>query len=108
MFCRFDGFHHDCESELCADCSVFLQWEESMRNVREVKWFDPKEVLPSDRDSCVLAIVSGDKSGIHLRRAYELVVYSSDGEWYSDAYPEMENLEVHWWCELPDAPEEKI
>ena len=83
-------------------------FENKQRYFGNVEWFRPSEELPSDRDSCVLAIVSGDKSGIHLRRAYELVVYSSGGEWYSDAYPEMENLEVHWWCELPDAPEEKI
>lgn len=108
MFCRFDGFYHDCESELCANCSVFEQWEDSMRNVREVKWFDPREVLPSERGSCVLGIVSGDQKGIHLRKAYELVICDRNGEWYSDGYPEMENLEVHFWCELPDLPEEML
>lgn len=106
MFCRFDGFHHSCESELCADCSVFLQWEESMRNVREIKWFDPKEVLPSNDDN-VLAIVSCEYEGTIFDKYYFIVYYCSDKDrWYSDENPQFD-LKVHWWCELPDAPEEK-
>ena len=102
MFCRFDGFHHDCESELCADCSVFLQWEESMRNVREIKWFDPKEVLPSMPEFAALAIVEDEYRGYSCK-SYKVVCFL-DGEWLF----EHEKVNVRWWCELPDAPEEKI
>ena len=94
--------------EITFDIDPFdSRFQKGCRPVDHIEWFRPSWELPLE-DSVVLAIVSGDKSGIHLRRAYELVVYSSDGEWYSDAYSKMENLEVHWWCELPDAPEEKI
>ena len=104
MFCLYDGLHHCCEDTTCLECSVRAEYVKTHRRIRTVLWRDPEEELPEDPDSYVLAIVNGRiGENAYLEEAYELLTYA-DGEWMTDLYPEIKDLEVLWWMDLPATP----
>ena len=104
MYCIYDGLHHCCSDIACLECSVRTEYLKTHRRVRNVLWKDPDEDLPDNPDQYVLAIVNGRiGENAYLEEAYELLVYS-DGQWLTDLYPEIKDLEVLWWMDLPDKP----
>lgn len=72
----------------------------------EVTWWKPEEKLPED-DVLVLGVVSGANKNISLFEAMELLSYTGDDGWLLDQYPELRDVEVLWWCELPCVPDEE-
>lgn len=66
-------------------------------------WCDPTVELPLDPDAGVLVIADGKEDNLRLEHAYEIGYYlGADEGWMLEGYPQMLDVRVHAWMELPD------
>lgn len=74
----------------------------AMRGI--VEWHRPADKLPED-GVCVLAQVTAAAKNLCFVDALQIAEYvAEEGAWIIDGYPEVTNVRVTWWTELPEPP----
>lgn len=69
-------------------------------------WINAKWALPENGSGEVLVVASGMAGKVRLVDAIVLGEYFEDGGWVIEGYETCEDLQVSWWMELPEPPEE--
>ena len=71
------------------------------------EWVSVGTDMPPEHEP-VLCIVSGKpRSNITLDEAYQLGSWNKADGWIIDEWPEWEDANVSWWCELPEPPDRR-
>ena len=73
-----------------------------------VEWYRPADKLPED-DVEVLVVCTAKGKTVSFVDAMELACYDrAEKDWILESYPEIENVKVSWWCELPCVPDAEV
>ena len=64
-----------------------------------VTWYTPEEKLP-ERDTVVLATISGTGNNIEYYHAFALAEWCRNGEGWFLEDAELDTFTVHAWCDI--------
>lgn len=71
------------------------------------KWIDVNDAVP-DKEELVIVVASGKPcKNITLVEALQLAFFDKEEGWILEEWPEAENIEIHYWSYIPEAPEVK-
>lgn len=95
-------------SEICQLAAKNADMYDEIADLKDKlpRWISTEDRLPDTEDN-VLVIASGRATEhVRMERAYLLGCYTDNEGWIIDGWEEWENPTVHYWMQLPEAPEE--